>query len=157
MENNWIVKIAEIQDLNKWLSFAQRVTHDFYDIDLPNDENYKNAIIKNIKRHTAIYIEEENKIIGGMIFSPNQNRISWLAVDPKYRRKGIGTALVKYMFKELSDRKEYKVKTFIEGEWQSKASHPFYQSLGFEAKEINYDDTVNNKNHPTLMFIKRNK
>jgi len=91
-----------------------------------------------------------------MIYSPNQNHIGWLAVDPEYRRKGVGTALVKYMFKELHDRKEFKVKTFINGEWQSKATHPFYKSLGFEPREINYDDMENNANHPALVFIKRN-
>ena len=101
---NWVIKIATLNDCKKWFSFAKGVMHDFYDIDLPNDENYKNAIIKNIKRETAIYIEDNEKIVGGMIFSPNQNHIGWLAVDPKYIRKGIGTALVNYMFKKLSDR-----------------------------------------------------
>jgi len=150
----WIVKVAELSDMNRWFSFAKNVTHDFYDIDLVNNEHYRNIIEKNIKRKTAIYIEENNEIIGGMIYSPNQNHIGWLAVAPKYRRKGVGTALVKYMFKALSDRTQFKVKTFIEGDWQSEASHPFYKSLGFEPKEINYDDMENNANHPMMIFIK---
>jgi ribosomal protein S18 acetylase RimI-like enzyme len=155
MKGKWIVKIAGMEDLNRWLTFVKKVTHDFYDIDLPNDENYKQAVIKNIKRETAIYVED-NDIIGGMIYSSNQNHITWLAVDPDYRRRGIGSALVEYMFKKLPDRKEYKVKTFTENDWQSKTSHPFYKSLGFISTVTNYDDMVNNENHPTLVFVKTN-
>ena len=147
MENKWNVKIARIEDLNKWFKFVKNVIHDFYDIDLVNDESYKKAVEKNIKRKTAIYVEEKDKIIGGMLFSPNSNQIGWLAVDPDYRRKGIGTLLVKYMLKELEDRKEH---------WQSKASHPFYKSLGFEPKEISYENMENNANNPMLIFIRKN-
>ena len=156
MENNWIVKVAEIGDMGRWFDFVKNVIHDFYDIDLVNDEHHRDIIEKNIRRKTAIYVEIEEKIIGGMIYSPNQNHIGWLAVDPKYRRKGVGTALVKYMFKELSDRKEFKVKTFIDGEWQSNASHPFYKSLGFEPTEVCYDGMERNANKPMLVFIKNN-
>ena len=152
MENHWIVKIAELNDMEKWFNFVKTVIHDFYDIDLINNENYRSIIEKNIKRKTAIFIENEAKIIGGMIYSPNSNHIGWLAVDPEYRRKG--TALVKYMFNKLTDRKEIKVKTFIEDDWQSSVSHPFYKSLGFEPKEINYDDIENNANRPMRVFIK---
>ena len=157
MENKWIVKIAELNDIDKWFNFVKTVIHDFYDIDLINNEHYRGVIEKNIKRRTAIYVENEKKIIGGMIYSPNSNHIGWLAVDPEYRRKGIGTALVKYMFNELADRKELKVKTFIEGDWQSNVSHPFYMSLGFEPKEINCDDMENNANRPMRVFIKKNQ
>ena len=155
MENNWIVKIANHNDLDRWFKFVTNVTHDFYDIDLVNNANFRNVIIKNINRKTAIYVEHNGKIIGGMTYSPNSNHISWIAVDPRYRRRGIGSKLVKHMFKELSDRKELTVKTFIEGEWQSDVSHPFYRSLGFEStNEISYDDLENNANKPMLKFKK---
>ena len=157
MENNWLVKIAELNDMKRWLNFVKTVLLDFYDIDLVNDKNYVNVIEKNINRKTAIYIENESKIIGGMTYSPNSNHIGWLAVDPEYRRKGVGTALVNYMFSQLSDRKEFKVKTFIDGHWQSEVSHPFYKSLGFEPREINYDDMENSANHPMRVFIKEIK
>ena len=156
MENKWVIKIAKINDIEKWFSFVKTVIHDFYDIDLINNEHFRSVIEKNIRRKTAIYIENETKIIGGMIYSPNSNHIGWLAVDPEYRRKGIGTALVNYMFDELSDRKEFKVKTFIDDDWQSSISHAFYKSLGFEPKEINYDNMENNANRPMRVFIKNN-
>jgi ribosomal protein S18 acetylase RimI-like enzyme len=89
-----------------------------------------------------------------MIYSPNHNHISWLAVDPDYRRMGIGTALVNFMFIELADRNEFKVKTFVNGEWQSKASHNFYESLGFIGKEICYDEMERNAGHPMQVFYK---
>ena len=157
MNKKWIVKVASINDMDRWFIFVKNVIHDFYDIDLVNDQHHRNIIEKNIRRKTAVYVEKENQIIGGMIYSPNQNHIGWLAVAPQYRRRGIGTALVKYMFAKLSDRKQFKVKTFVDGEWQSQASHPFYKSLGFEPTEICYDGMENNANKPMLIFLKDNE
>jgi GNAT superfamily N-acetyltransferase len=136
------------------LSLLETVKPDFYDLDLANEEKHRNFLLRNIERGTAIYIEEGQKIIGGMVYSPNSSQISWLGVDPEYRRKGIGTLLVNYMFEILKDRKEFMVKTFIEEHWQSKTSHPFYRSLGFEPKEINYENMESNANHPMLVFVK---
>ena len=154
MENKWIVKKAEKKDLGRWFNLLNSVKHDFYDLDLANDEHHKNFLLKNIDRKTVIYVDNGEKIIGGMVFSPNSNQISWLGVDPEYRRQGIGTLLVKYMLNELSDRKEFKVRTFIEEHSQSKISHPFYESLGFKRREIIYENMENNAGHPMLEFIK---
>ena len=155
MENNWIVKIAEEKDLNRWYNLLDSVKHEFYDLDLANDENHRNFLRRNFDRKTAIYVEDEDTIIGGMVYSPKSNQISWLGVNPNYRRKGIGTLLVRYMLEKLNDRIEFKVKTFIEEHWQSKASHSFYKSLGFEPKEICYDGMENNAGHPMLEFLKK--
>ncbi len=154
--NNFLVKTATEADIQKWFEFTGTVVDEFYDIDLPHDETFRSTVIKNIKRGTAIYIENNNQIIGAMIYSPNQNHIGWLAVHKQYRRQGIGTALVNYMFEELPDRKQFLVKTFIEGEAQSLLAHPFYKSLGFVAKEIDYSDMQHNANHPMQIFIKEN-
>jgi ribosomal protein S18 acetylase RimI-like enzyme len=153
MENNWIVKVAEKSDLERWQELLSVVKNDFYDLDLANDENHINFLMKNIDRKTAVYIEEYGKIIGGVVYSTSSNHISWLGVDPQYRRKGIGTLLVKFALEKLNEKNEIKVRTFIEEHWQSKISHPFYKSLGFEPNEVIYENMENNAGHPMIEFI----
>jgi GNAT superfamily N-acetyltransferase len=154
-EKNWTVKTAGEADFERWMRFAAAVVEDFYGIDLPNDENYRGAILKNIRRGTAVYVERNGEIIGAMIYSPNRNHIGWLAVGRRERRRGVGPALVRYMLDRIPGREEYKVKPFIAGEPQSAASHPFYESLGFVPDRIDYEDMVNNANHPTQLFVRR--
>ncbi len=153
---NWDIKVCQLTDFDRWFSFVRLVQTDFHDVDLVNDENFRTGIIHNIKRGTAIFVEDENDkdfIIGAMIFSPSQNHIGWLAVHPNFRRQGIGSELVRYMFKALHQVREFKVKTFIEGDSSGVASRPFYQSLGFVPNEI-----LNNEedySHPVQLFIKK--
>lgn len=151
---NWIVQVAQISDIDRWFSLVKSVEHDFHDVDLANDQNHRSIIIKNIIRGTAIYIENEDLIVGAMIYSPNQNHIGWIAVHPDYRRQGIGTALVGYMFKALDQAERFKVKTFTEGDTSGSAARPFYQSLGFVPDEVLYHEE--GLTHPVQLFIKEN-
>lgn len=113
-------------------------------------------MIKNIKRGTAIYVEDISKhnipIIGAMTFSTNSNHISWLGVHPSYRRKGIATSLFEYMLKHMADVEEIRVKTFLYDDEYGKAARSFYKSKGFVGDEIEMDNQ--NFPHPVQEFIK---
>jgi hypothetical protein len=61
MKKEWIVKKANMDDINRWFDFVKTVLHDFYDIDLVNDRQHRNVVEKNIKRKTAIYVEKKKK------------------------------------------------------------------------------------------------
>lgn len=156
MKQQWKVNIASEGDFERWLNFVKKVQHEFHGLDLYSDEKYKSAILKNINRGTAIYVEdnESSEIIGAMIYSPKSNHIGWIAVNTKHRRQGIGSALVNYMFKKLPKDVPIKVKTFLETDEPGQTAHCFYKSLGFQPKEIL--DDVNNENagKPFYLFIK---
>lgn len=156
MKGSWVIRVASINDMDRWMDFVKAVQNEFHYIDLFNDENYKTAILKNISRSTAIYIQKENsnEIIGAMTYSPNSNHIGWLAVSPNHRRKGIGSALAKYMFDKLPKNIPIKVRTFLETDIPGKTAQSFYKSLGFKPKEILED--INNKNagNPFHLFIR---
>lgn len=153
---NWLVKEAVIEDLNRWFSFADTVTKDFFDIDLAKDEKYRFGMKRNINRSTAIYVEDSTKdacpIIGAMTYSPNQKHISWLAVHPDYRNIGVASSLMNYMLVKMDGVKEIKVKTFQSDDEYGLAARSFYRKHGFTAGEILLDDEYP---HPVQVFTKR--
>ncbi len=157
MDNNrWNVTIAERNDFEKWMEFAKNFTSEFHGIDLSEDEGYISGILKNINRSTAIYIrdEETDDIVGTMIYSPNSMHIGWIAVRADFRRMGIGSVMVNYMFSKLPPNKSIKVKTFLETDTPGKTAHSFYKSLGFLPKEIIEDVNNENAGKPFHLFIK---
>jgi len=155
-QGKWLVKKALPEDTDRWFSLAASVKEDFLGLDLSNDEKYRSGMIKNMIRGTAIYIEDdlhkERLIIGGMTFSPNQNHISWLAVHPDYRNKGVASSLMYKMLEELAGANEIKVKTFRDDDKYGKAARSFYRKHGFVAGEILLDDSYP---HPVQVFIRK--
>jgi len=116
-KHNLIVKHATLNDKGRWFNFVSTVQADFCGINLVDDEKFRSGMLKNMRRGTAIYIEDASidntPIIGGLTFSSNQNHISWLAVNANYRRKGVASLLMNYALCQLFAADEIKVKTFL--------------------------------------------
>ncbi|QUH28546.1 GNAT family N-acetyltransferase [Vallitalea guaymasensis] len=155
-ESKWIVKNATLDDAERWFSLTAIVQPDFCNIDLINDDNYRSAMIKNMKRGTAIYVEDyirtDTPIIGAMTYSQNQNHISWLAVHPDYRKRGVASSLMKHMLGELANAKEIRVKTFLYDDEYGKAARNFYKKQGFVGKDILMEEE--GYPHPVQVFVK---
>lgn len=84
------IKILNNPDWNLFKSFS---------IKNPSFLDYYDVIIRNISNEQIIVYEKGNIIFGYAIYQPELGRISQLAVNKKYRRRGVGTSLVKYMIK----------------------------------------------------------
>lgn len=155
-KNSWLVKEAIVEDTERWLDFVSKVREDFYGLDLVNDEKFRFGMIKNMKRGTAIYVEDNSKsdipIIGAMTYSLNQNHISWLAVDSNYRNNGVASSLMAYILCQMFNAKEIKVKTFLYDDRYGKAARSFYKKHGFVGNDI----LLNEKEfpHPVQVFVK---
>ena len=79
--------------------------------------------------------EEDNQIIGSVIagFDGHRGWLYYLAVHPSYRRKGIGTLLVRKALKELEKLDCLKVNLQIHGD--NKTVIDFYEKNGFLLEE----------------------
>jgi len=154
-KGKWIVKKALPEDAERWFLFASVVKEDFCGLDLSKDEKYRLGTIENINRGTAIYIEDDTiescPIIGAMSFSLDKNQITWLAVHPNYRKKGVASSLMHTVLNELSHAKKIKVKTFRDDDKYGKAARSFYRNHGFIEGETLIEERYP---HPVQVFYK---
>lgn len=100
--------------------------------EFPNlsEESFLSALRYNIKRNSALAVFENDAAVGIIIYSRVLSRISFLAVDPDYRRHGIGRVLIKKVLDILGGYAElftYKP----ESDKYMRPSWVFYEKLGF--------------------------
>jgi ribosomal-protein-alanine N-acetyltransferase len=75
--------------------------------------------------------------------APNHFHVLTLAVDPAWRRKGIGRALVERLINKLSPHRRHQI--LLEVRETNLVAQLFFRSLGFRASRILrnfYADTV---------------
>jgi ribosomal-protein-alanine N-acetyltransferase len=104
-------------------------------IDIENKSSPKRPYDRGtIMAYSAIYsdsflvYEEDEKILGYVIFEENGHVLS-IAVDPSYRRRGIGTELMKKVVEKLKT-------AWIEVKGKNTIAQKFYESLGFKRKGL---------------------
>ena len=117
-------------------------------------------LIKDVRSHILYGAFIGEKMVGFItykIVSEGVVEISWLAVAPECRQKGIGTKLVTDTLKNLKTKYQMcEVKTLAE-------THPdlgyaktrnFYKKLGFVSLEIIDPYPAWGKNNPCQIFVK---
>jgi len=145
MSNKFVVNFAELQDVTSWMKMVEIVKDEFPGLEL---ESYKQTVIKNINRNTALCVKTENEIIGALIFSYNLKCLSWMAVHPSYRRKGVASALITKMLELFPKEGDISVTTFREGDVKGIAPRRLYRKFGFVE-----DRLVEEFNYPNQIFI----
>ena len=146
---SYSIKLAQKSDINSWMKLIEKVKNNFPGLEV---ENYKNALIKNIYRGTAICAKDSNKIVGALLFSYISNCLSFLAVHSEYRRKGIASALIEKMLTMLPDNVDISVTTFRKNDKKGKASRALYKKFGFIE-----DKLVEKHGYPLQKFILHRK
>jgi len=136
------------EDVDRWLTLVNMVADDFPGLDR---EDYTETLKKNIARKTALCVKEDGKIVGALLFSPNQHCLSCMAVHPDYRRYGIASALIAEMLR-LMPEGDVSVTTFREGDPKGNAPRALYQRFGFEP-----DKLLTEFNYPAQKFVLKRK
>jgi ribosomal-protein-alanine acetyltransferase len=94
---------------------------------------YSRRIFTSLYRSNAttfLVYEEEGHILGYLVYTPEGHIIS-LAVDPRHRRRGIGTQLVSEVFR--SARGEC---IWVEVRETNTGARAFYEKLAFQKKGV---------------------
>lgn len=115
-------------------------------------DSYRQTMIKNIKRKTALCAKYEGDVVGVMLFSYNSKCLSCMAVHPEHRRKGIASAMIEKMLTLFPADTDITVTTFRADDARGIAPRPLYKKYGFEEDEL-----VTEFNYPEQKFILRRK
>lgn len=129
----WVsIGSADLRRLGSWMSLVEIVRQNFPGLETEEALNdYRNIVIKNMERGSAVCALDGNMVVGILLFSPGKSMISCMAVHPEYRRRRIAARMVELMLTKLDPERDVKVETFREGDGKGKAARAFYQSMGF--------------------------
>lgn len=111
-----------------WLELVERVADGFPGLVM---DEYIEVLRRNIARGTALCVRDGASIAGALMYSPRQRCLSWLAVAPEYRRRGIASALIAEMLRRMPAG-DVRVTTFREGDDKAAAPRELYARFGFE-------------------------
>lgn len=149
MHEAYTLKFAEQEDVESWMQMIEKVRANFPGLDTTELlEGYKQTVIKNINRQTAICTKYKEKVVGILLFFYNAKCLSCMAVDPEHRRKGIATGMIEKMLSLFPDNVDISVTTFLENDDKGIAPRPLYKKFGFVEDEL-----VDEFNYPHQKFI----
>lgn len=147
---NITVQFASRNHLESWMNLIEIVSWNFPGLETEEKiENYRNTVIKNIERKSAICATNGKIVVGILLFSTKYNMLSCMAVHPAYRRKKIATQMIQLMLTKLDRKKDIVVETFCQEDEKGVAPRALYQSLGFVPKELSLFENE----YPVQKFI----
>jgi len=100
------------------------------------------SIPLDLKIHKGYVAEEKGRILGFVTYTSNEGetKISWIGVDPKFQRRGIGTKLLRKLREKLKKMKikDLRVETVAESEKAKpyEITRLFYKKMGFKVEKV---------------------
>lgn len=145
------ITYATMNELDSWMELVRLVSWNFPGLETEDKlEEYKNTVIKNINRKSAICAVSETNVIGILLFSTKYNMLCCMAVHPDYRKLGIAKRMINEMMSQLDNSKDIIVDTFRHEDPKGIAPRTLYLSLGFEPAEL-----IENLGYPNQRFVLR--
>lgn len=109
------IEYATMKNLASWMRLMEIVRWNFPGLETEEKvETYRNTVIKNIRRKSAICALDGNVVMGILLFSKKYNMLCCMAVHPEYRRRGIATQMITLMLANLDCSRDIVVETFRE-------------------------------------------
>lgn len=131
------LSFAELQDIDFWIKMIEIVRDNFPGLETAEKmDGYRQTVIKNINRKTALCVKHAKDIVGIMLFSYHSQCLSCMAVHPDHRRKGIASAMIEKMISLFPDNMDISVTTFREGDIKGIAPRALYKKYGFQEDEF---------------------
>ena len=125
------------QDIRNWMDLVRSVRDNFPGLETEESlKDHENTVLKFMEKDQAVCVKQEDRICGVILFSRNRNMICCMAVDPKFRRKGIASLLLEKALSELDPEREVTVSTFREGDEKGTAPRALYKKFGFLEGEL---------------------
>ena len=130
--NKMEIRIANECDIDGWMNLVCKVKDSFPGLETKAAlDGHRDTVLDFIYKESAICARIEDKIIGAMLFSKDNNMLCFLAVDPEYRRRHIADQMFRFILPLMTPGQKIIVTTYREGVPEGTAARAFYQKLGF--------------------------
>lgn len=131
-----LVTFANENDINFWMALVRKISWNFPRLKTEDKiKEHEETVMKFIKDRRALYVKENDKITGVLLFSRKNNIISFLAVHPYVRRKGVASSLVNVALENMDLSKRVEVTTFREDDEKVTLPRALYKKIGFIENE----------------------
>ena len=132
-----VIGNAKLDDLTSWMALVRSVRWNFPGLETEQSlAEYQGIVVKNMTRQTALCVKAGDRVVGALLYSKNRNVLSFLVVDPAYRKRGIASALINGMLDDLDPGRDVWVTTFREDDPKGTAPRALYQKFGFIAGDL---------------------
>ena len=115
-------------DEDQILSMMELVKDDFAGY---KKDEFLEAVNHSIQDNEAIVEEVEGRIAGLLMCSKNEKELTFLAVHPMYRKRGVAVRLIEKMKEGFHDGDIVSVITFQEGDPKGIPARACYHACGF--------------------------
>lgn len=127
-----IVELGTEKDIEHWMHLVDELKGNFPGLESQKDfDEHRKTVLAFMDKKSAICAKMNNKIVGILLFSRENNRLCFLAVDTAYRRRHIAEKMVSYMITFMDSKKDIVVTTYREGAPEGTAARAFYRKIGF--------------------------
>ena len=139
----WAVK----DDKPAWTELAATVAGLFDSPNMPASKSFQDYMDSKTEKFEALIAVERmsGKCLGVIGFSRKNNRISWFAVHPERRGKGIGKRLLDTALRHLDTSREVTVVTFTKDKVAGMAARAVYEKAGFSGSGEFTDENGNKR------------
>lgn len=127
------IDFASADDVDPWLSLLHAVKNGFPGL---NFTRYKEHLMQSIARKEALAAKIGQDVVGGLTFSYSQGKMTFLAVHPDHRQKGIARELLQRSISLFPAGTQLSVVTYREDDPRGVAARNLYQSIGFVQGEL---------------------
>lgn len=119
-------------DIDGWMELVNKVKENFPGLETKKAlDEHRNTVLDFIRKKSAICAKINDKVVGALLFSRDNNMICFLAVNKEHRRQHIADKMLCYMLTFLNSKKDILVTTYREGASEGIAARAFYKHLGF--------------------------
>lgn len=126
------IRLGNINDIDNWMVLVDKVKKNFPGLETKEAmDEHKKTVLSFINKESAICAIIDNKIVGTLLFSRENNMLCFLAVDAEYRRQHIAEKMVNNMFELLDSAKDVVVTTYRAGIPEGVPARAFYKRMGF--------------------------
>jgi GNAT superfamily N-acetyltransferase len=128
------IETCQLEDWPAWQTLTREVEALFGPMaDLPE---FAAAWQKAVAAQQVLCAREtprqtKSPLLGGIIFSPTENEIVWLAVSAHSRGKGVGANLMAQALQRLDPARAVSVQTFTDSVPAGQPARRLYQRFGF--------------------------